>query len=842
MPHPAPAISSGDAVQTSDGSITVDIFGQGFSPQSTVLLNDSPSPTTWLSNTQLQATLSPTTEHVSSITAVVSNPAPNSAISNALVFAISGNDAASQPAPASFQSQIGCENPNNGTSTGAWGPQDANYMDVDYGLQLIRSPQYTSNSIFWVSHETAPGQSILMTGAFTSSAKTAKIARIPAGTQNWQSLVEQSNTILPATQIGVTGLTLVVPSSFPQGVYGFEIVDPSAPPVISLANVPTVNWSIGIPSVTDPALALQHNVYHCGAEPGEVLRLFGRNLSSSDRVVLQSPGGRVYSIAPSFADANSISAPLPATLPVGTYTAWVGNAPWDAASSQPFLVTIVPSPTLMTATFECASLIGDGQTDNTALLQACLDNFAPEANSNYISYIDIPAGAFFLTGAITLHSYEVLLGQSPASTQFIGNAQATPPTAWINAPNHIGLAGFSLTAPVNPYLFVSSNQSGSVFVNNVDFEATTDYTNGHEISFWVSGPDVQIYNSTFHTSPSASTLTAAVNFGADLGDGAIISGNTFIDSNSFSQVRNGQNVIAESNTSYSEDGPGVNGGMGFDIGRAFTVYSPSDVTRNIYLGYNSFHDIGWPNQQAVTTDGGAGGYFGYVAASTLNTVTLADDPSWVWTGTSYPQATAIEIVAGTGVGQYSLISSINGRTIGIETPWTVPPDASSIVQISDPKINLTISHNTFTDTMGVAFDLFGTGIDSVIEDNVLTDAGQGIQVWGFGPYGGYQNYFSTFNTEVYRNIFSVGSGEWIMQKTTNSGAGLGIGDQPGCVVSGLLFRKNVIPSDQAIYVTNGVNGISANLVEDNQAVIFNLSQYLDYGFLVQGNVPPQPAN
>jgi hypothetical protein len=50
-------------------------------------------------------------------------------------------------------------------------------------------------------------------------------------------------------QQGTTGLSFIVPSSFPTGVYGFQIKDPAAPPVLALANVPSLNWAIGVPSI-----------------------------------------------------------------------------------------------------------------------------------------------------------------------------------------------------------------------------------------------------------------------------------------------------------------------------------------------------------------------------------------------------------------------------------------------------------------------------------------------------------------------------------------------------------------------------------------------------------------
>ena len=93
------------------------------------------------------------------------------------------------PAPGAIQALTGCTNPNTGISNGDWGVGlDPVYTVVDNTAPVIGSPVYTSNAVFWTSRETAPGQSILLAGAFTDATKTARIAFIPPGTSDWQSL------------------------------------------------------------------------------------------------------------------------------------------------------------------------------------------------------------------------------------------------------------------------------------------------------------------------------------------------------------------------------------------------------------------------------------------------------------------------------------------------------------------------------------------------------------------------------------------------------------------------------------------------------------------------------
>ena len=151
-----------------------------------------------------------------------------------------GNSVASD-----LQAFTGCTNPNTGVSNHDWGV-GSNPVYVNARTLLVGTPAYTTNAIFWTSRETKPGQSVLLTGAFTHAAKRVKVAVIPSGTRDWQSIVRKSSFIVSATQQGTTGLSFLIPSSFPDGVYGFAIEDPSSPPTLSASALATCNPSIAL--------------------------------------------------------------------------------------------------------------------------------------------------------------------------------------------------------------------------------------------------------------------------------------------------------------------------------------------------------------------------------------------------------------------------------------------------------------------------------------------------------------------------------------------------------------------------------------------------------------------
>jgi hypothetical protein len=751
------------------------------------------------------------------------------------------------PVPGAIQALTGCANPNTGISNGDWGVgSDPVYTVVNNTAPVVGSPIYTSNTVFWTSRETAPGQSILLAGAFTDATKTARVAFIPTGTTNWQALVRSSSVVISATQQSTTGLSFIVPAGFPAGIYGYEIEDASAPAILGLANVPSLNWAIGVPSVTDPGVALQHEVYDCGAEPGGILRLFGKNFVGSNQVILQSSSGVAYSLKPAKLDSDSATVTVPGGLAPGPYSVWIGSSPWSATSSAAAQVTIYSPPSLMVQKVTCSNLVGDGVTDNSKRLQSCLDWYAPirgamGASTGVVAYISIPAGNFVLTEGVTAHPFEVLVGASSTATNFLGRPPGLPPAAWFNIPQYFGMANLSLQAPANPSLLLSSGTitgnpltSGHLFFNNVNFASSADASGGRESMFAIAGPDIQVYNSFFL---SGSNQDLDIFYG----DGGIASGNHFVLNNwTGLGIQDSQNVIFEDNLTDSQNplgqgGNGTSGGSGLSVSRANSQYGPSALSRDIYIGYNTFQHMGSNDQQVITNDGDGGSYLGPIASSTASTVTLAADPAWNWMGTTDPQAAVMAIAYGTGVGQYSFLQSYSGRTIHLASPWKVLPDTTSIVVIAQYELNMTVAHNTITNTLGGSIVL-GDALEGVIEDNVLTNSGQGILISAFGPYGGPAAYGPVMNTDVLRNTIALGAGDLINHDQGNYIWGIGIQDFPGCLLSGLMIRENVVPSVNVIYNTDGVNGISANVIEQNLA--YWQPTFPTAGFLVQDNSPP----
>ncbi len=823
--NPLPQLSSATIIGGNSTGFIVDIEGSGFISDSSVSVSDVTLQTTFLSGQELQAQMPASLATGTVANVSVANPSPGASTSNVFGLAL----------PPTFpQTLQGCNNPNTGVPSGEWGTSgDPLYIALTWQTPLIGTPTYSTNSVFWISRENEPGDSVVMTGAFTAANKTIRIAAVPSGTLDWEPLVEQSSLVIAATQQGTTGLSFVIPSQLPSGVFGFEIQDGSAPPVFELANVPAISWVLGVSNANSPDAMFNSTVQDCSAEPGGTLRVFGKNFHPYDQMIFESSSGTLTSIAPSKGDVDSLTATIPNSLSPGSYYFWVGSSPWSATSSSVSRISIAEPSSGAVTHIHCTSLIGDGLTDNAPALQTCLDANAPSAASNSGLVIDIPGGTFVLGSGIVVHPHEFLEGTS-LSTQILGMPVSSDPIAWLTLSQYTGLRELSISTSSKSSIVLSSStdgnptHSGHVKLSNVQFKSTAPISDNNVPEVGLYGPDIQVYGSSF-------TSSSSVNLVLNFGDGAIFSGNYFDNATALNGIEASQNVVIENNEVTSRNGPTNIGGTAFTMGRPFCAYCNSMVSQNFYIGYNNFHDMGAPNNQVVVQDGGAGAYYGYVASSTPDVVTLANDPTWVWVGDTNPESMSIVIIAGTGIGQHATLTSCAGRVLTLDRPWIVTPDSSSLVVILSPQKNITVSHNTFSDIQGMPIFLDNT-LENSVEDNLLTDAGQGIFLWAYGPYGGPAAFGTIIDSDILRNTIYPGSARYLINSVQNNVAGIGISNGYGTIISGAVLRDNLVTQLQTIYNTNGDNGINANVIESNQATWIGPNPPIE-GFLIRNNAP-----
>jgi len=836
--NPLPEIASVTLINGSGSTGSIKITGSGFVSQSFVSVNGASTAVTVLSDREIQT--SPVEMPPSSnMRVIVSNPSPGAADSNIANI--------STP-PSELGDLTGCQNPNTGKPVGDFGTNNTLvYVDDQRMRSLIGTPSYQQNAVYWISRETMPGQSVLLSGAFTGSEKHVRIAEIDPGIINWKGAVNASSTIVPTTQRGTTGLSFKIPQQFRIGVYGFKIEDPLAPPVFGLANPPSITWIVGIPSFKDPDHALQAEIHGCAAEPGEQLRIFGKNFTSATQVFIQSLNGDVISLNSQLQDPTSLIAQVPSKVAEGSYFAWVGNLQWDVTSSSAVLIRILPPRVYRVTHVACSSLIPDGHVDNSVQLQRCLDINAPSQSSNSLTYVDLPPGKLAIAGKLRLPPYEILAGSSSSETQIVGIDSGHQPDTWISVSKFGGISNLSMFSPGGSNLVSSTDcsgdpdTSGHFYIGNTSFwsdQGKSSFSFDSEDEWFdavkLCGPDIQVYGSSFGgIMPSLLSI--------NLGDGAVVSNNKFDNATGVVGFQADQNVIIETNRFTSgQPVKTVHGNTAIWISRPFASFGPSLTSQNFYISSNAFEDMGSVgNQSVITTDGGGGAYYGPVESSTPMSVTLAEDPQWQWTGVTRPEAAFVVVIYGTGAGQYSPITSWSGRTIVIPRPWQMAPDSSSIVEIVAAHRNLILTHNRFLNNINLQVEM-GDAIDLAIEDNSITNSAFGICMRAYGPYGGPAAYGPVMNTDILRNSVMAGKDTLMYHQKLNdvNRSGIGVFNSAGTIVSGVMIRGNDITKEQSIFSTNGCGGISATIIEQNEATWASAGCNVP-GFLVQDNLPPR---
>ena len=533
--------------------------------------------------------------------------------------------------------------------------------------------------------------------------------------------------------------------------------------------------------------------------------------------------------------------PIPRNINPGNYFLWVGNSAHDAASSELFPVKVMASAAPELKAIACPNLISTSSADISAGLQNCLDNNVPTEPTKIVNAFELPAGDFHLAQSITIHPGQYLRGAGISKTT-IGGVSSAPPDSWFSGTHHFGLANLSFHAPVRNALLRSDPTgnpltSGHVTINRVALNVDALAPAGaHQPVVQLSGPAIQIINTTLDSLTGVSSSVAYA-------DGVWINGfNQTHGQSGWATVGESQNVIVEDSTfSGPSPGSGAIGGS-FLFTLTFSAYSmlprSEQVQRNTYLGYSTLRNMMAPGvgaNQAFGTDGGSQAYYGTIASSTFDSVTLRHNPDWSFTGNTIPDGLIVAVIAGAGAGQYRHMRNFDKRRVNIAEPWTVLPDSTSVVVVSQVNKNIIISHNIIQNCAADAILFYGLIFEGLIESNFLKDAGHGINVMAFGPYGD-AFYNSTFNVEILRNLITnTPSLNYIVPD-----GGIVLSEQPGTTLSGVVVRGNTIMPPQFIRASQGYSNNIANMIELNNYMPDPVQKLMSSvvntnpGFLIEG--------
>lgn len=671
-------------------------------------------------------------------------------------------------------------------------------------------PVYTARDerIFWISPTAEPGDKVLIKGAFTGTPKEIELALAQ------QNKSFTNAAVVNATPMGATGITFEIPKSMPNGVYQFRIGKNDK--LIGTINQPTISWTEGIGArITPDAVQL-----------GDSLLIVGTNLPDKGYVILKGKNEIAISYSASTV-GKRIMIKIPETVILQQYYLQVSaNKSSTAASSNSYPINIIKNEALPVKEINCSRLIGDGITDNTAVLQ----DYLKETSSQYRLYFKIPMGTFLFSKQLVLSPNQFLVGTGREKTILKAQApDASVPNIWIKATSHFGLMQLSCEAPVKDALvgnYDNANNKSSlmpledIVIDNINMTCAS-----HSDAFVtkvspttllkIAGKNITIINSLFNNVQRRSsqplpkfTDNAAIRVYPI--SGSIIRNNKFElgDWGLALYIIGYQNALVEKNEVIGKTKtPGA--GCGFSVG----ISKVLDHSRNILVLDNRIENITSNNREAITTDFAAGTYTGMITKSDNQTTTLPIQPKWTFQGQSFvPNNYIATIIAGRGVGQYRYIQSTQNNTITLDTPWDIVPDATSAISITLSQTNVQIVRNDIYNSGRLQF--YGNVFNGEISNNYINSS-LGIMLHS-------AIYMCTSvplqNIAITSNEFS---GK-VAQSTTDN-MGMIVRSNFNGDISGIVINNNRTQSDSTgIKFTMIVNRIKPALIYGNTKQVFRL--------------------
>lgn len=668
-------------------------------------------------------------------------------------------------------------------STGAQTSPLLNGLIIAQGPPIYASPgnypglptyATAEQATFWTGENTQPTETALVTGAFTSAPKTVRLASL-AGATSVASAVSASTLTVSATSLSTTALTFVLPaaSAMPAGPFGYQIEDGSGGQIVGAGNLPIIRWAQGLPQSITSADAPLHQVLVDAVETGGMLRLFGRDLPATAYVRFNPASGTATTIAVTAANRYALSVPIPAALATGAYTVQVGaSASLDAAYSAPYAINVVAASTLTANPIVPMGLVGDGVTDNTAILQGFLDSNLPA--SGQVNLVSITtAGTYRISGKITLHPGQYIQGTT--GVKFLGSA-TTLPDVWFTGSSFWGLLDLAIEAQLKTAVIASdSTLAGHVTLNNITITVTGSPTSSTMRTVYLGGPDLLLANSTM-TGGSGKALYL------DRANGVCLGNLTFNLGPQYNAVENGRNIICENVTILGADPQSA---TGFSLSRTKTKGA---ICENQYYSSVSIDTMRGNNREAITEDGGGGAYMGTLSAATSTTLTLAHDPDWTTLNAVAGQG-VVTIISGKGQGQYRTLTGASGRALTISQPWTVIPDTASVITISGALRNL-IFHDNYMHDTGPAIQVYSPAFDCSLSENIADTCS------GFVIRSRLTNVsLPSVNIDVVGNTLTNNANPMNSDGTTQTAVnGIHILSGKDNFVSGVLLRHNTYPA------------------------------------------------
>ncbi len=584
-------------------------------------------------------------------------------------------------------------------------------------------------TIFWASDPVRPGETAMVIGEGLGDAPSVEIARLPDGRAGapapdaaaWPKRGVQKVAPL---QANAQSVKFVVPAGFDAGLFAVRVTAAGGS-AVRVLNRPQVWWAQG-----DAGTA---------STPGGWVRAFGKNLAVPDNAEseVRLDGPRSLSLKAD-TDGYAVKAALPADLPEGAYRLSVhGGAGGGAGWSESVALTVAKKNAWPTTIFNVTNFgaQADGLKDDTAAIQSALA--AAAANGGGVVYF--PRGRYALSDALAVPRRTVLRGERQEWVSLAWCDFQTPPEALVQGTNSFGVESLTLYANNHKHVVAADlgdrPEAGDVFLRrvrvranayrghpsqvevNARFADSMKWSTGGGDTVRMGGRNIEITECDFYGTGRALFLSRV--------RGGLVSGNRFFNGRwGWYCISGSDGLIFERNEISGADLMSTGGGL--------NCLDGSRYSQNVYYAGNRLHLMhGW-DREAMTSDAGGEAFSGKAGAVSGTALELAGKPNW--RGRDW-QGAAVFVLAGRGAGQVRRVTGHGERSVEVDRPWDVEPDAGSDLCVTMFQGHYLVIGNEFSDCGPMQF--YGTAVENIVARNTGTRMsgfrGKGLWYHGYQP-------------------------------------------------------------------------------------------------------------
>lgn len=666
--------------------------------------------------------------------------------------------------------------------------------------------------IVWASSPVRPDETVLIAGHAlvdldsTPPKSSVELGVYPpdeAGDPNGQAARPPEPSawhVIQRLRADAESVAATVPAEWPLGLWACRIRTASTASAPILLNAADAWWSQGDQGES--------------ASVGGDVRIFGKALAFAGlepSVMLRTGGNATIPLPVTQVTPYAVTASVPRTCPAGSFEMWIHNglggpAGWQLAGA----IDVTSKPNWKTERFN----VRDFGPKPEAAIRAAL----AKADENGGGVVYLPRGRYGLTQPLVIPDGVVLAGESRELVSLFWADFESPPQSLISG-KRFGLQDLSLSCQQHRHVVVIDRDSEEAFIHRIRIRANCHFMTEHPGKPFRgrSGPEsnrnlgagIAIYGRNFAVTDCDVLASDFAIYLVNAHHGRI-TGNTFLYGGRGYRIESSREIVFENNT---VEGFGLTA-IGNDIATFW-----SNACTHLFFVNNTLRRMFGADREMMTLDAGGGAYLGTVAVVDGNRLTLAADPVFKdyapkphqnWVGA------AVMILEGKGVGQYRIVTAHQGRDWEVDRPWTVAPDAASVISIVPFRGRNLFIGNTCED--GGPFQLYGSAHECLVAENTGRRM-DGFLVWGLDPHGWGQqpSWYCQFldNTILEGNAYGHRTGGF---GTAAAGAP---GDGKGRSIRDVVYRRNACLNNSAISIGGNLQGalVEHNVIENSDVGI-----------------------